>query len=120
VGQVITISSEDGVKIAYVGVHPETGKTKMHSSFNPEFYLYRWNHVDKDKAVFFTPDLFECVRQIMGGHQAVCNFGLQYLSEEQITMLSQCNSVIFSPRIGTEIVYQAPRRLEIPLVFFKE
>jgi hypothetical protein len=106
------------MKIAYYGLHLETGKPKLF--FNPELYLYRWNNVDKEKAVFFTPKIYECVRQIMEGNQAVCNFALPYLSETHIEMLSKCRQVIFSPRISDEIIYQAPRRLEVPLVFLKE
>jgi hypothetical protein len=33
--------SEEGKKVAYFGIHPETGRAKSHSSFNPELYLYR-------------------------------------------------------------------------------
>jgi len=111
------VEDEEGMKIAYYGLHLETGKPKLF--FNPELYLYRWNNVAKEKAVFFTPNIYECVRQIMGGNQAVCNFGLPYLSETHLEMLSQCSTVIFTPRISDEIIYQAPRRLEVPLVFLK-
>jgi len=115
-----TVSDEEGRKIAYVGIHPETGKVKMHSSFNPELYLYRWNHINPEDAVFFTPDMFECARQVMGGHQAVCNFGLPYLSDEHILMLSTCSMIIFSPKISPEIMMQAPRNLENSLCFLKD
>jgi len=112
------VEDENGMKIAYYGLHLKTGKPKFF--FNPELYLYRWNAVDQDKAVFFTPDIYECVRQTLGGHQGVCNFALLYLSEAHIQMLSQVSMVIFSPKISDEIIYQAPRRLEVPLVFLKE
>ena len=114
------VSNEEGTKIAYVGVHPETGKMKMHSSFNPELYLYRMDHIDHEEPLFFTPDMFECVRQITGGHQAVCNFGLPYLSEEHIQMLSNYKMIIFSPKISSEIMMQAPRNLENALCFLKD
>ncbi|MFC1657515.1 hypothetical protein ACFL2P_02970 [Candidatus Moduliflexota bacterium] len=115
-----TVFDEEGKKVAYFGIHPETGKAKSHSSFNPELYLYRWNAVDQDQSVFFTPDMFECVRQVMGEHQAVCNFGLPYLSEEHIRFLSKCSMVIFSPKISGEIMIQAAKNLENPLCFLKD
>ena len=111
------VEDEEGMKIAYYGLHLETGKPKFF--FNPELYLYRWNFIDKEQAVFFTPDIYECVRQVQGGNQAVCNFALPYLSEAHLEMLSQCSTAIFSPKISDEIIYQAPRRLEVPLVFLK-
>ena len=115
-----TVFDEDGKKVAYFGIHPETGKAKSHSSFNPELYLYRWNAVDPEHSVFLTPDMFECVRQVMGGHQAVCNFGLPYLSQTHLKLLATCSTVIFSPGISNEIMIQSARNLENPLCFLKD
>jgi hypothetical protein len=96
------------------------GKAKSHSSFNPELYLYRWNAVDPEQSVFFTPDMFECVRQVIGGHQPVCNFGLPYLSQTHLMLLATCSTVIFSPGISNEIMIQAARNPENPLSFLKD
>ena len=115
-----TVFDEEGKKVAYFGIHPETGKAKSHSSFNPELYLYRWNAIDAEQPVFFAPDMFECVRQVMGGRQAVCNFGLPYLSQTHLKLLAACSTVIFSPGISNEIMIQAARNLENPLCFLKD
>lgn len=110
----------EGKKVAYFGIHIENGNTKVPSNFNPELYLYRWNHTDTENAVFFTPDMFECVRTVAGGKQSVCNFGLPYLSEAQLELLARCSMVIFSPKISRDIMNQAASRLEIPLTFLKK
>jgi hypothetical protein len=115
-----TVFDEEGRKVAFFGIHPEMGKAKSHSSFNPELYLYRWNAVDPEQPVFLTPDMFECVRQVMGGHQAICNFGLPYLYQTHLKLLATCSTVVFSPRISNDIMIQADRNLENPLCFLKD
>jgi hypothetical protein len=115
-----TVHDEEGKKVAYFGIHTKTGKTKAHSSFNPELYLYRLHSADREQGIFFTTDMFECVRQILAGHQSVCNFGLPYLSQIHLSLLVSFQTVIFSPKIPNEIMSQAARNLENPLSFLKD
>ncbi|NNG06549.1 MAG: hypothetical protein HKM90_02355 [Desulfobacteraceae bacterium] len=115
-----TVHDEEGKKVAYFGIHTKTGRTKAHSSFNPELYLYGLHSADREETIFFTTDMFECVRQILAGNQSVCNFGLPYLSQTHLNFLTTCQTVVFSPRISNEIMIQAARNLENPLSFLKD
>ena len=89
----LTVHNEHGLKIAYWGL--KDGKPKFHSSFNPELYLYNYHLIDPTKEVWITKDMFNCLRLIQNGKQAVCNFGLPYLSIKQYQLLSKCDRVVF-------------------------
>jgi hypothetical protein len=91
---VFTVFNEQAVKIAYFGVNPK-GAVKYHHSFNPETYLYNYHNVDPTEEVWITTDMFDCLRIIYSGKQAVCNFGLPYLSTKQYMFLSNCDRIVF-------------------------
>ena len=94
----------EGKKIAYYGIRIKDGRAVFHRSFNPECYLYNIDNI-QDHAIF-TMDMFECVLLINEGRSAVCNFGLPYLSKEQIKMLNEMESIEFISNTP-EIVNQA-------------
>ncbi len=91
----IPICDEDGNKIAYIGVRIKDRKVTCHKSFNPELYLYGHNRIDPHKEVFFTTDMIDCLKGIQNGIQAVCNFGLPYVSQAQLELLNKCGMVTF-------------------------
>ena len=84
-----------GMKIAYYGIKKKDGKPIFHNTFNPELYLYNFCNIDFSEPVYFTTDIFRCVREIANKRQCVCNFGLPYLSEAQINLLHQVEHIIF-------------------------
>lgn len=91
-----TVRNEEGKKIAYYGIKMKDGKPVFHSSFNPEHYLWSYHRIaDKESVLFFTNDLFKCVRIQTGGFQSVCNFGLPYISKEQMDLLKDFSYVYF-------------------------
>ena len=73
----------EGKKVAYWGQRIKDRKPVFHNSFNPELYLYNLDSIITEREVYVTTDMLECVRLIQDGTQAVCNFGLPYLSQEQ-------------------------------------
>ena len=80
----------DEKKIAFYGIRIKDRKQVFHKSFNPEFYLYNFDQIDPEKDVYFTADIFECVKLLQGGNQAICNFGLPYLSNFHVEQLQKC------------------------------
>jgi hypothetical protein len=70
-------------------------KPVFHSSFNAELYLYNYHRIDLETDVHFTTDMFDCIRILSSGRQSVCNFGLPYLSTEQIPPLRTFEYVSF-------------------------
>ena len=90
-----TVHNEKGMKIAYYGIRVKDRKAVFHKSFNPELYLYNRHRIQNDQEVLFTTDIFDCVRLIGEGKQAVSNFGLPYLSATQIELLQMCKYVEF-------------------------
>lgn len=89
-----TVHNEHGLRVAYFGLKPD-GTKKFHQSFNPELYLYNYHYIDPTEEVWITEDMFTCLKMIDSGKQAVCNFGLPYLSAKQYQLLSNCDRVIF-------------------------
>jgi len=83
-----TVHSEAGLKIAYYGIRIADRHPLFHKSFNPELYLFGYHTADQEKEVWVTTDMFSCVRHLTEGRQAVCNFGLPYLSSRQMELLS--------------------------------
>lgn len=90
-----TVHGETGVKIAYYGIGISDHRPKFHQSFNPELYLFAYHAADKDEEVLVTTDMFSCLRHLAQGKQAVCNFGLPYLSTRQMELLSSFPYVTF-------------------------
>ncbi len=103
-----TVFNDDGERIAYYGINMKTGKPVFHKSFNPELYLYGqsfylghkdYHFVDE---VYFTTDIFQCIKIYAEDEFAVCNFGLPYISNEQMDKLDHLAFVKF--RIPQELV----------------
>ena len=91
-----TVRDENGKKIAYYGIRMKDLKPIFHNSFNPEHYLWGYYRItDKDKVLFFTTDLFKCVRMQASGFQSVCNFGLPYISKEQMALIKDFSYLCF-------------------------
>ena len=90
-----TISDSDGMKIAYYGIRMKDGNPIFHKSFNPEHYLYNFHAVNKEETIYFTTDIFECVKKIEAGIPAICNFGLPYLSSFHLSLLNKVEKTIF-------------------------
>ncbi len=108
-----TVFDELDRKIAYYGIRIKDGRPVFHNSFNPELYLYNFSRIDAEQEVHFTTDMTECVKLISRGQQAVCNFGLPYLSSAHCALLNKCKYVSFSSEIGNlhEIVMQAVKNM---------
>jgi hypothetical protein len=109
-----TVLDELDRKIAYYGIRIKDGRAVFHNSFNPELYLYNFSRIDTDQEVLFTTDIVECARLISRGQQAVCNFGLPYLSTAHFALLNKCKYVSLSFEIKNidEIALQAVRNLQ--------
>jgi len=105
---------EQDKKIAYYGIRIKDGKPIFHHSFNPELYLYNYNRVDTGQDVYFTTDMLDCVKLLSRGQQAVCNFGLPYLSTTHFALLKQCKYVSFAYEMKylDEICFQAVKNLQ--------
>lgn len=115
-----TVFDEEGKRIAYYGIRIKERKPVFHNSFNPELYLYRFNTIDPEEPVYFTPSMFEVLLRTMGGEQTISNFGLPYLSEAQIELLSKCSFITFSDQISHEILMQAATKIDSALRFQKK
>jgi hypothetical protein len=91
-----TVRDENGLKIAYYGIKMKDDKPIFHNSFNPENYLWGLHRaVDKTKDLFFTTDMFKCASLQMGAFQSVCNFGLPYISKEQMELIKDFSHICF-------------------------
>lgn len=90
-----TVHNETGLKVAYYGIKIADGRPKFHQSFNPELYLFAYHAADKNEEVLITTDMFSCLRHLAKGNQAVCNFGLPYLSPRQMQLLSSFPCITF-------------------------
>jgi len=90
-----TVHNENGVKVAYYGIHIPDKRIKFPSNFNPELYLYNIHNINLHEEVWITRDMFDCLRILYSGKQSVCNFGLPYLSVRQYQLLSNCDRVVF-------------------------
>lgn len=88
-----TVHNEHGVKVAYYGIHIPDKRVKFPSNFNPELYLYNYHNINHHEEVWITRDMFNCLRIIYSGKQAVCNFGLPYISPKQYILLSNIDRV---------------------------
>jgi hypothetical protein len=110
-----TIYNDDMERIAYYGINLKTGKQVFHKSFNPELYLYGYTfYLNSEEGRFidevhFTTDIFECVRIYAEDEFAVCNFGLPYISNEQMDKLDNVPNVNF--KIPQELVRDFAIRL---------
>lgn len=90
-----TVRNAIGMKVAYYGIKMKDGKPVFHNSFNPELYLYNFCNINLREPVYFTTDMFRCINNIENGRQCVCNFGLPYLSDEQIELLHVVEHIVF-------------------------
>lgn len=109
-----TVHDELDKKIAYYGIRIKDGKPIFHHSFNPELYLYNFDRIDTEQDVQFTTDMLDCVKLLSRGQQAVCNFGLPYLSNTHFALLNKCKYLSFSYEIKNldEISVQAVKNLQ--------
>lgn len=90
-----TVHNEVGLKIAYYGIRIADRRPIFHNSFNPELYLYSYHATEKEEEVIVTTDMFSCVRHLAEGKQAICNFGLPYLSSRQMELISAFRFITF-------------------------
>ncbi|MBI5846636.1 MAG: hypothetical protein HZB31_01540 [Nitrospirae bacterium] len=111
-----TVHNESGKKIAYWGMKLKDSKPAFHHSFNPEFYLYNYHRVDPSQEVYFTTDMLQCLKLIGEGKQAICNFGLRYISQEQMRLLSDLKLVNLMTN-GNEAITQVIKNVHN--VFFR-
>jgi len=79
----------------YYGIRIKDHRLIFHKSFNPELYLYNYPEIDREQEVYFTTDIWRCLKIIQDGGQAVCNFGLPYLSFSHTEMLQQIKTVLY-------------------------
>jgi len=114
-----TVFDEEGKKVAYFGLRIKDQKPVFHSSFNPELYLYRFNTISLEEPVFFTTSMFETLSMVVSGKAAICNFGLPYLSETHIELLTKCSTITFSHMINPEILMQSAQKIDAFLRFLK-
>ena len=91
-----TVRDENGKKIAYYGIKMKDGKPVFHNSFNPELYLWGFHRIiNKESPLYFTTDMFKCLKIQTGGLQSVCNFGLPYVSKEQMELIKDFSYIYF-------------------------
>jgi hypothetical protein len=90
-----TVFNEDGVKVAYFGIRIKDGKHIFHKSFNPEMYLYGLHGLDPKQELIVRRDIYDCVRVVGAGKQCVSNFGLPYLSDEQLKLIANVPVITF-------------------------
>ena len=91
-----TVRDENGKKIAYYGIKMKDGKPVFHNSFNPELYLWGFHRIiDKESPLRFTTNMFTCLKVQTGGFQSVCNFGLPYISKQQMELIKDFNHIYF-------------------------
>lgn len=83
------------LKIAYYGIRMKDKAPVFHKSFNPEAYLYILGYFNPQDPVYFTTDMFECVKMFQEQKQAMCNFGLPYLSPQQLEEMRDIPLIIF-------------------------
>ncbi len=86
---------QNGDVVAYYGIRIANGCPVFHHSFNPELYLYGIENTFPKEPVQLTRDMFECARLITENVPVVCNFGLPYLSQEQLRLLHSYQSISF-------------------------
>lgn len=92
---VFTVRDEEGRKIAYYGIRIKDLKVMFHRSFNPELYLFNFFNSDSSEPVYFSSNMFQCIKNIEQGRQCVCNFGLPYLSCHQLDLLRGYEKIVF-------------------------
>ncbi len=92
---VFSVRDEEGRKIAYYGIRIKDLKPVFHKSFNPELYVYNFFNIDSSEPVYFSNNMFECIKNIDQGRQCVCNFGLPYLSCFQLDLLRGYERIVF-------------------------
>jgi hypothetical protein len=101
------VRDETGMKIAYYGIRLKDKKHVFYKDFNPELYLFNLNDAEPVDPVYFTDDMTECLKLMIGDNQAVCNFGLPYISEFQFSLLNKMEYVIFKVKNKKPIALQA-------------
>jgi predicted RNA-binding Zn-ribbon protein involved in translation (DUF1610 family) len=89
------VHDEEGRKIAYYGIRIKDLKPVFHKSFNPELYVFNFFNVDSKEPVYFSSNMFECIKNIEQGRQCMSNFGLPYLSRFQLDLLRYYEKIVF-------------------------
>lgn len=109
-----TIHNEDGQLIAYYGIRIKDGRPSFYHTFNPELYLYQFSNLSFDREVTLCTNLFDCVRRWLINKQAVCNFGLPYLSSAQLDLLNRLKHIEFCvpAELKKSFAFQAMEKLE--------
>jgi hypothetical protein len=93
------VFNETGFKIAYYGIRLKTKQPVFHKSFNPELYLYGLYKIVEKSAFMkeaeatLVTDMIDCAVRISKGENAICNFGLTYVSNFQRELLNQLGKV---------------------------
>lgn len=92
---VVTVRNEEGLKISYFGIKLEKNTYKYHSSFNPELYLFNYHRAKESDTVLFLGDLLVGMRTNYRFRiPFISNFGLPYLSERQMEMMTHFKTII--------------------------
>ncbi len=113
--------TDDMKKIAYYGLRLKDGKHIFHNSFNPELYLLYYDRIEPEKEIYFTTDMFHCLKLWDSGYQAVCNFGLPYLSQEHFKLMNKFQKISFYLKDQEkEIASQALKYLQIYFRILRE
>lgn len=89
------ILNQERDPIAYYGLRIKDQRPVFHKSFNAELYLYGYADIDPEQETYFTTDIWKCLEIIQKGGQAVCNFGLPYLSTSHTEMLQKIKTVLY-------------------------
>jgi len=120
-GTIAFTVTDEGKKIAYYGIRIRDGKHIFHNSFNPELYLLYADRIDPEKEVYFTTDMLDCLKHWDAGKQAVCNFGLPYLSQEHFKLMNKFLIIsICLKDHEEEIAFQALKNLQIYFRILRE
>jgi hypothetical protein len=88
-----TIRNENGLKVAYYGIRLKNGQPVHHKSFNREHFLYGYHLVNQDKKVTLVEDMVDCAKRIVDSQNAICNFGLPYLSPVQCELINKLDKI---------------------------
>jgi hypothetical protein len=56
-------------------------------------YLYQYHNLDPAEETYFTTNMFDCLTIIQSGRQAVCNFGLPYVSSTQFSLIQNLDLI---------------------------
>jgi len=89
------VRDETAMKVAYYGIRIKDNNPVFHKSFNPELYLYNFCSLESEGDVYFTTNIFQCVKLIEEKKQAIYNFGLPYLSPNHLALMDNLPRIVF-------------------------